>query len=107
MPALLDGPDGAEPGPAGDQRGPPAHLGHRRDRGAAPPERAGAASAISETGSELGGALGIALLGSLATAVYGREALTQGLQLTAAISAAVVLATAIVAAVVLRQVRTA
>ena len=75
--------------------------------GAAPPERAGAASAISETGSELGGALGIALLGSLATAVYGREALTQGLQLTAAISAAVVLATAIVAAVVLRQVRTA
>jgi len=75
--------------------------------GAAPPERAGAASAISETGSELGGALGIALLGSLATAVYGREALTQGLQLSAAISAAVVLATAIVAAVVLRQVRTA
>ena len=75
--------------------------------GSAPPERAGAASAISETGSELGGALGIALLGSLATAVYGREALTQGLQLTAAISAAVVLATAIVAAVVLRQVRTA
>jgi DHA2 family multidrug resistance protein-like MFS transporter len=75
--------------------------------GAAPPERAGAASAISETGSELGGALGIALLGSLATAVYGREALTQGLQLTAAISTAVVLATAIVAAVVLRQVRTA
>ncbi len=75
--------------------------------GAAPPERAGAASAISETGSELGGALGIALLGSLATAVYGREALTQGLQLTAAISAAVVLATAIVAAVVLREVRTA
>jgi len=75
--------------------------------GAAPPERAGAASAISETGSELGGALGIALLGSLATAVYGREALTQGLQLTAVISAAVVLATAIVAAVVLREVRTA
>ncbi|HET7469783.1 MAG TPA: MFS transporter [Gemmatimonadales bacterium] len=38
--------------------------------GSAPVERAGAASAISETGSELGGALGIALLGSLATAVY-------------------------------------
>jgi DHA2 family multidrug resistance protein-like MFS transporter len=38
--------------------------------GAAPVERAGAASAISETGSELGGALGIALLGSLATAIY-------------------------------------
>ncbi len=38
--------------------------------GAAPPERSGAASAISETSSELGGALGIAVLGSIGTAVY-------------------------------------
>jgi DHA2 family multidrug resistance protein-like MFS transporter len=38
--------------------------------GTAPPERTGAASAISETGSELGGALGIAVLGSIGTAVY-------------------------------------
>lgn len=38
--------------------------------GTAPPERAGAASAISETGAELGGALGIAVLGSIGTAVY-------------------------------------
>ncbi|MFL5403703.1 MAG: MFS transporter [Gemmatimonadales bacterium] len=38
--------------------------------GAAPPERAGAASAISETSSELGGALGIAILGSIGAAVY-------------------------------------
>jgi DHA2 family multidrug resistance protein-like MFS transporter len=38
--------------------------------GTAPPERAGAASALSETGSELGGALGIAVLGSIGTAVY-------------------------------------
>jgi DHA2 family multidrug resistance protein-like MFS transporter len=38
--------------------------------GSAPPERAGAASAISETGAELGGALGIAILGSIGTAVY-------------------------------------
>jgi DHA2 family multidrug resistance protein-like MFS transporter len=38
--------------------------------GAAPPERAGAASAISETSSEFGGALGIALLGSVVTAAY-------------------------------------
>jgi DHA2 family multidrug resistance protein-like MFS transporter len=38
--------------------------------GTAPPERAGAAAAISETSSELGGALGIAILGSIATAVY-------------------------------------
>src|SRR4051812_8981295 len=40
--------------------------------GAAPPERAGAASAISETCSELGGALGIAILGSIGTAIYRR-----------------------------------
>ena len=38
--------------------------------GSAPPERAGAASAISETGAELGGALGIAILGSIGIAVY-------------------------------------
>jgi DHA2 family multidrug resistance protein-like MFS transporter len=38
--------------------------------GSAPPERAGAASAISETGAEFGGALGIALFGSLGVAVY-------------------------------------
>ncbi len=36
----------------------------------APPERAGSASAISETSSEFGGALGIAVLGSVATYVY-------------------------------------
>jgi MFS transporter, DHA2 family, multidrug resistance protein len=38
--------------------------------GSAPPERAGAASAISETGAELGGALSIAVLGTIGTAVY-------------------------------------
>jgi MFS transporter, DHA2 family, multidrug resistance protein len=38
--------------------------------GSAPVERAGAASAISETSSELGGALGIAILGSIGIAVY-------------------------------------
>lgn len=37
---------------------------------AAPPQQAGAASAVSETAYELGGALGVALLGSLLTAVY-------------------------------------
>jgi DHA2 family multidrug resistance protein-like MFS transporter len=40
--------------------------------GNAPPERAGAAAALSETSSELGGALGIAVLGSIGTAVYRR-----------------------------------
>jgi DHA2 family multidrug resistance protein-like MFS transporter len=37
---------------------------------AAPADRAGAASAVSETSNELGGALGIAILGSIGTAVY-------------------------------------
>jgi DHA2 family multidrug resistance protein-like MFS transporter len=98
--------------------------------GSAPPERSGAASAISETSSELGGALGIAVLGAIGTAVYrghvadavpdtlgaavavgdpalvhaAREAFTQGLQLTAGISAVVVLATAVLAVVALRRV---
>jgi DHA2 family multidrug resistance protein-like MFS transporter len=118
--------------------------------GNAPPERAGAASALSETSSELGGALGIAILGSIGTTVYrgvmakavpagvpleaaeaardtlggavaaaqrlpdplgaelastARDAFTQSFELTAAICAAVVMATAIVAAVLLRRVR--
>lgn len=38
--------------------------------GTAPPERAGAASALSETSSEFGGALGIAVLGSIVTTIY-------------------------------------
>jgi MFS transporter, DHA2 family, multidrug resistance protein len=40
---------------------------------AAPPERAGAASSLSETSSELGGALGIAIMGSIVTAIYRSE----------------------------------
>jgi DHA2 family multidrug resistance protein-like MFS transporter len=38
--------------------------------GAAPPNRAGAAAALSETGGELGLALGVAILGSIGTAIY-------------------------------------
>jgi DHA2 family multidrug resistance protein-like MFS transporter len=41
--------------------------------GSAPPERAGVAAALSETGSELGGALGIAIIGSVGTALYRSE----------------------------------
>jgi MFS transporter, DHA2 family, multidrug resistance protein len=36
----------------------------------APPEKTGAASAISETSAEMGGALGVAILGSIGTAIY-------------------------------------
>jgi DHA2 family multidrug resistance protein-like MFS transporter len=117
--------------------------------GSAPPEKAGAASGISETGGELGGALGLAILGSIGTAVYrsqlgrtlpagmpaeaagvardtlggavgvaaelpeglgaellkaARVAFTNGLRLTAAISAVLSFAVAIVAAILLRSV---
>jgi DHA2 family multidrug resistance protein-like MFS transporter len=41
--------------------------------GSAPPERAGAASAISETCAEFGGALGIAVLGSIGATIYRDE----------------------------------
>ena len=41
--------------------------------GSAPPERAGAASGISETGAELGGALGIAILGSVGAGHLSRR----------------------------------
>lgn len=50
--------------------GPVFTLGTDLIVGAAPPEKAGAAAAISETSSEFGGALGIAVLGSVGTALY-------------------------------------
>ncbi|MBG0564788.1 MFS transporter [Actinoplanes aureus] len=85
--------------------------------GAAPQERAGAASALSETSSELGGALGIALLGSLGAAVFrsfdvsgdtltaaaaadrlvATDAFTAGMRVAALASAVLVLVTAVVA----------
>ncbi|MEU8383172.1 MFS transporter [Streptosporangium sp. NPDC048865] len=40
---------------------------------AAPPERAGSASAIMEAATELGGALGVAILGSVGLAAYGER----------------------------------
>jgi DHA2 family multidrug resistance protein-like MFS transporter len=116
--------------------------------GSAPPERAGAASGISETSSELGGALGLAILGTVGTAVYrghtadafpaevpadsastasdtlggavevadrlpqllaadvlepAREAFTQGLQVAATVSGALVIAAALMVARLLRS----
>jgi DHA2 family multidrug resistance protein-like MFS transporter len=58
--------------------------------GSAPPERAGAASGISETASELGGALGISVLGSIGVALYRShlgEALPAGVPADAQIAA--------------------
>jgi DHA2 family multidrug resistance protein-like MFS transporter len=45
--------------------------------GSAPEEKAGAASGVSETAAELGGALGIAVLGSVGVAIY-RSGVTAG-----------------------------
>ncbi|MFC7585178.1 MFS transporter [Nonomuraea antimicrobica] len=50
--------------------GPMISLGTGLIVGAAPPERAGAASAMASTGTELGAALGVAVIGSVGFAVY-------------------------------------
>ncbi len=41
---------------------------------AAPPERAGMAASIEEVGFELGGALGVAVFGSIMTLAYALDA---------------------------------
>jgi DHA2 family multidrug resistance protein-like MFS transporter len=67
---------------------------------AAPPERAGSASSLSETSSELGGALGIALLGSLGAAIYRSrmtDAVLDGLPQAAADAARATLGGAVAA----------
>lgn len=69
--------------------------------GTAPPERAGAASGISETSAEFGGALGIAVLGSLGTAVYRNQValtLPEGIPPAAVTAARETLGGAVVAA---------
>jgi DHA2 family multidrug resistance protein-like MFS transporter len=120
--------------------------------GSAPPERAGAAAGMSETAAEFGGALGIAIFGSIGVAIYrsaiattlpagvpapvanaardtlggaldaagklpadvgsalteaARTAFTQGLHLSAAISAVATLALAVFVLVTLRHERPA
>ncbi|MCX5204586.1 MFS transporter [Streptomyces sp. NBC_00237] len=57
-------------------------LANEMALGAAPPERAGAAAAVVESGTEFGGALGMAILGSVGAAVY-----TRGMDGTAASAA--------------------
>lgn len=69
--------------------------------GSAPPERAGAAAAISETGAEFGGAVSIAVLGSIGTAVYRHEmpdALTSGVSPAVLLAAKSTLGAAVSAA---------
>jgi DHA2 family multidrug resistance protein-like MFS transporter len=50
--------------------GPVYTLGTDLIIGSAPPARAGAAAALSETSAELGGALGIAIIGSIGSVAY-------------------------------------
>ncbi|MCF2532205.1 MFS transporter [Yinghuangia soli] len=50
--------------------GPLFALGTGLVVGSVPPERAGSAAAVSETGNYIGGSLGFALLGTLAAAIY-------------------------------------
>ncbi|WP_239090708.1 MFS transporter [Asanoa iriomotensis] len=93
--------------------------------GAVPPEKAGGAASLSQTANEFGFALGVAVLGSVAAAVYrhgapagagdslaaapaalldqARAAFTDGLHVVAAISAVVIAATAVVCLRVLRH----
>jgi MFS transporter, DHA2 family, multidrug resistance protein len=69
--------------------------------GSAPPEQAGAASGISETGAELGGALGIAVMGSIGVAIYRGELadrLPAGLPAEAAMAARDTLGSAVAVA---------
>ncbi len=41
--------------------------------GSLPPERAGVGSAVNDTTREIGGALGVAILGTITTASYAAE----------------------------------
>ena len=69
--------------------------------GSAPPERAGAAAGISETAAELGGALGIAVFGSIGVAIYRgvlAEAVPAGVPVAAAEAARDTLAEALTVA---------
>lgn len=51
-------------------------IGSELIMGAVPPDRAGAAAAVVETSSEFGGALGMAVLGSIGVAVYRSDLAT-------------------------------
>ena len=84
--------------------------------GSVPPEAGGSASSVSETASELGVALGVAVMGSIAAAVYrlqtaravpAAQAFTHGLNTAAAVSIAVAGVLAPLAVILLRPARSA
>jgi DHA2 family multidrug resistance protein-like MFS transporter len=67
--------------------GPLFALGTGLVVGSVPPERAGSAASMSETGNYLGGSLGIALLGAAAAVVYRSRADGTSGSLAAAVAA--------------------
>ncbi|MFD0684541.1 MFS transporter [Actinomadura fibrosa] len=111
--------------------GPLISIGTNVVVGAVPPAKAGSAAGIAQTGNELGYALGIAVLGSLGTAVYrhtvglgsgpahdsiagaagasasameaARHAFTTELRVVSLVAAAVMLAAAVLISVALRS----
>lgn len=68
--------------------GPLFALGTGLVVGSVPPERAGSAASMSETGNYLGGSLGLALLGALAAAVYRSRTHGESSSLAGAVAAA-------------------
>lgn len=82
--------------------GPLVTLGTNLVIGSAPPERAGSAAALSQTSNELGFAVGVAVVGSIAVA---SGSLLAGLRLAAAISAVVLALAAIALTWTLRKLK--
>jgi DHA2 family multidrug resistance protein-like MFS transporter len=86
--------------------GPVFTLGNEMIITSAPPERAGAASALSETSAEFSGAVGVAIFGSLGTVIYRDglgEALPAGLSRDVADQAMATLGGAVSAASALTE----
>lgn len=86
-----------------------AALGTDMVVGAAPANKSGSAAAMSETVQELGVAFGVAVLGSLATAVAlggggGAGAFTDGMNVASAVGGAVVFLGALLCVVALRHI---
>jgi MFS transporter, DHA2 family, multidrug resistance protein len=85
--------------------GPMVALGYDVVLASAPPEKAGSASSVAETGGEFGVALGIAVFGSLGAAIYRlqmADALPPGISQPMAVAAQESLAGAVSSAAQLR-----
>ncbi|MFI6509159.1 MFS transporter [Streptosporangium sp. NPDC050855] len=83
--------------------GPIMALGTETVLNAAPAERAGSASALSETSVELGLALGVAVLGSIGTFLQREHSFTTGVTVVAWIGAALLTALAALTVIALSR----